>query len=151
MVGTHLEGRESPLSYIRKKSSYNKLESECRSKGWSVIPLYVDVAALGHINTTWSMMSKAMGMTNNESKRSRLRCTKIALQLSHPSVPQANRMVKPTPKPKPSSNTSPNLNPNPNPNPTPNLKGRVGLAVPSRSYKHRQPELDPRIGAEKSF
>ena len=37
-------------SYIRKKSSYNKITSECRSKGWSVIPLYVEIAALGHIN-----------------------------------------------------------------------------------------------------
>ena len=40
-------------SYIRKKSNYDKLASECRCKGWSVIPLYVEVAALGHINTTW--------------------------------------------------------------------------------------------------
>ena len=38
MVGTHLTMVKSTLeSYIRKKSSYNKLESECRSKGWSVI------------------------------------------------------------------------------------------------------------------
>ena len=46
-------------SSIRKKSSYNKLESECRSKGWSVIPLHVEDAALGHLNITWGMMSKA--------------------------------------------------------------------------------------------
>ena len=70
-------------SYIRKKSSYNKLESECRSKGWSVIPLYVDVAALGHISTTWSMMSKAMGMKRVECKRSRLTCTKVVLRCSY--------------------------------------------------------------------
>ena len=27
--------------------------------------------------------------------------------------------------------------------------GRVGLAVPSRSHNHRQPEFDPRIDAQK--
>ena len=70
-------------SYIRKKSSYNKLENECRIKGWSVIPLYVEVAALGHINTAWSMLSKALGMKNNESKQLRLKCTKIALRCSY--------------------------------------------------------------------
>ena len=64
-------------SYIRKHNSYNKLESECKSEGWSVIPLCVEAGALGHINTTWGMMSKALGMTNNESKRMRLKCTKI--------------------------------------------------------------------------
>ena len=40
-------------SYIPKKNGYNKLGSECRSEGWSVIPLHVEVAARGHINTTW--------------------------------------------------------------------------------------------------
>ena len=70
-------------SYIRKKSSCNKLESECRSKGWSVIPLYVKPAALRHVNTTWGMMSKAMGMKMVESKRLRLKCSKIALHCSY--------------------------------------------------------------------
>ena len=49
-------------SYIRKKCSYNKLESECRNKGWSVIPLYVKVDDPRHVNTTWGRLSKAMGM-----------------------------------------------------------------------------------------
>ena len=63
VVGTHLTvGREPYRLLHRQKRSYNKLESECRSKGWCVIPLYVEVAALGHINTTWGMMRKAMGM-----------------------------------------------------------------------------------------
>ena len=69
-------------SYIRKKSSCNKLESKCRIKGWSAIPLYVEVGALGHISTTWGMMSKALGMKNNDSKPLRLKCTKIALRCS---------------------------------------------------------------------
>ena len=67
-------------AYVRNKSSYNKLESECRSKGWSVIPLHVEVAALRHINTTGGMMGKAMGMKVIESKRSRLKCMKIVLR-----------------------------------------------------------------------
>ena len=29
--------------------------------------------------------------------------------------------------------------------------GKVGLAVPSRSHKHRQPKFDPRIDAQKSI
>ena len=70
-------------SFIRKKSSYNKLESECRSKGWLVIPLYVEVGALGHISTTWGMVSKALGTKKNESKQLRLKCTKIALRRSY--------------------------------------------------------------------
>ena len=70
-------------SYTRKNSSYNKLESEYRSKAWSGISLYVEVGALGHINTTWGMMSTSMGMTNNESKRLRLTCTKITLRCSY--------------------------------------------------------------------
>ena len=54
---------------------------DCRER---VIPLYVETAALGHINTTWGMLSKTMGMTRDESKQSRLQYTKIAaLQLSH--------------------------------------------------------------------
>ena len=46
-------------SYIRKKSTHNRLESECRTNGWSVIPMCVKLGALGHINTTWGEMSKA--------------------------------------------------------------------------------------------
>ena len=33
--------------------SCSKLDGECRSKGWSVISLYVEVTALGGINTTY--------------------------------------------------------------------------------------------------
>ena len=76
-------------SYIRS----NKLESECSSKGRSGIPLYLEVAALGHVNTTWGMMSKAIGMKRVGRKWLRLKCSKIALHLSHLPVPQANRMV----------------------------------------------------------
>ena len=57
-----------------------------------MIPLYVEVATLGHINTTGGMMSKAIGMKSNESKRLSLKCTKIALQLLHLPVPQAETM-----------------------------------------------------------
>ena len=59
-------------SHIRKKSSYNKLVRECRSKGLFVIPLYVEDAALGHVNTTWGMMRKAMGMKGVQSKKRRV-------------------------------------------------------------------------------
>ena len=39
VVGTHLAvGREPKASYTTKKYSYDKLESECKSQGWSVIP-----------------------------------------------------------------------------------------------------------------
>ena len=58
-----------------------------------MIPLSVKVAALGHSNTMWRMMSKAMGMKKDESKRLRLRCTKIALQLSYLPVPQSETMA----------------------------------------------------------
>ena len=70
-------------SYIRKKSSYNKLESECRSKGWSMIPLYAEVATLGHVDTMRRMMSNAMGITRVQSERLRLKWTKIALRCSY--------------------------------------------------------------------
>ena len=70
-------------AYTRKKSSYSKLESECRSGECSMIPLYVEVAALGHTNTTWGMVSKALGMMKNESKRLRLKCTKVVLRCSY--------------------------------------------------------------------
>ena len=70
-------------SFIRKKRSYNKLETECKTNGWSVIPLYVEVAALGHINTTWGRMSKAMSMPKPESKRLRLKFATIALRCSY--------------------------------------------------------------------
>ena len=79
-------------SYNRKKSSYSKLESECRSKGWSMILLYVEVAALGHVDTTWDTMSKAVGMKRVESKFLRLKYTKIALQVSNLIVLQAKIM-----------------------------------------------------------
>ena len=49
-------------SYIRKKGKYKELERQCGSAGWTAIPLYVEVAALGHANTTWGMMNKAIGM-----------------------------------------------------------------------------------------
>ena len=48
-----------------------------------MIPLYVEAAALGYINTTWGMMSKALGMRKNESKRLRLKGTEIALRCSY--------------------------------------------------------------------
>ena len=70
-------------SYIRKKAKYNELERQCGSAGWTVIPLYVEVAALGHANTTWGMMSKAIGMKKRDSKRLRLKCSKIALRCSY--------------------------------------------------------------------
>ena len=70
-------------SHIRKKRSCNKLESECKSKGWSVIPLYVEVAARRHENTMLGMMSKAMGMKRFESKRLRLKCSEVALHCSY--------------------------------------------------------------------
>ena len=54
------------VSYIRNKSNYNKLESECRSQGSSVIPQCVEADALGHVNTTWGMLSKDMGMKRVE-------------------------------------------------------------------------------------
>ena len=73
-------------------SSYNKLESECTSTGWLVIPLYFEVATLRHINTTWGMVTKALDMKKNVSKRLRLKCTKIARQVSHLPVSQAERM-----------------------------------------------------------
>ena len=44
---TSLWEKKLTESHNRKKSSYNRLESECRSEGWSVIPLnvvYVEVA-----------------------------------------------------------------------------------------------------------
>ena len=70
-------------AYIRKKAKYNELERQCGSAGWTVIPLYVEVAALGHANTTWGMMSKAIGMKKRDSKRLRLKCSKIALRCSY--------------------------------------------------------------------
>ena len=39
-----------------------------------MIPLYVERAALGHINTTWGMMSNTLGMKKNERKIA-LRCS----------------------------------------------------------------------------
>ena len=44
-----------------------------------MIPLYVEIGALGHVNTTWGMISQMMGMTSFESKRLRLRinCCRI--------------------------------------------------------------------------
>ena len=45
-----------------KTGSYKRLENECRSKGWSVNILYVEVAVLGQARTTWGMMSKVVGM-----------------------------------------------------------------------------------------
>ena len=68
-------------SYVRKKG--NKLESECRHNGWTVIPLYVEVGARGAINTTWGRMSKAMGMSKTESKELRFKCSRIALRCSY--------------------------------------------------------------------
>ena len=70
-------------AYTRKKAKYNALETQCRSAGWTVIPLTCEVGALGHINTTWGRMSKAMGMSNAESKRLRWKCSKIALRCSY--------------------------------------------------------------------
>ena len=54
-------------------SSYNKLESECTSTGWLVIPLYVEVATPRHINTTWGMITKALDTKKHVSKRLRLK------------------------------------------------------------------------------
>ena len=65
-------------SYIRKKSTYNRLQSECRTNGWSVIPMSVEVGALGHINIMWGEMSKEMGIPKAVSEPGanapRLRC-----------------------------------------------------------------------------
>ena len=48
-----------------------------------MIPLHAKVVALRHINTTWGMMSKALGMERVESKWLRLKCRKIALCCSY--------------------------------------------------------------------
>ena len=48
-----------------------------------MIPLYVEVAALRHVNTTWGMMSQAMRMGSVESKHLRLKCSKIELRCSY--------------------------------------------------------------------
>ena len=70
-------------AYIRKKGKYNKLDMQCRDAGWTVIPLYVEVGALGNVNTTWNWMSKAMGMRKKESKELRQKCSRIALRCSY--------------------------------------------------------------------
>ena len=77
---TSLWERNLTQSYIRKKSSYDKLERECRSMGWSVIPLYVEAIGPNHLKTTWGMMSKTVGMKKDASKRLSLKCTKIAMR-----------------------------------------------------------------------
>ena len=84
MAGTHLAvGGDLTNSYIRKKSNYSELQRQCGSAEWTTILLYVEVAALGHANTTWGMMSKAIGMKKPESKRLILKCRKIALRCSY--------------------------------------------------------------------
>ena len=44
-----LRGENLSESYIKTN---NKLESDCRDKRWTVIPVYVEVATLGHVNTS---------------------------------------------------------------------------------------------------
>ena len=46
-------------------------------------PLYVEVAALKHVNTMWGMMSKAVGMKRVEIKQVSLKCSKTVLRCSY--------------------------------------------------------------------
>jgi hypothetical protein len=70
-------------SYLRKKGRYNKLEKLVKMAGWGVTPLYAEVGTLGKVNKTWGEMSKGLGMTKAESKRLKLKCSKIALRCSY--------------------------------------------------------------------
>ena len=45
--------------------------------------MYVEVGALGNVNTTWNWMSKAIGMHKKESKELRHKCSRIALRCSY--------------------------------------------------------------------
>ena len=54
--------------------------------------MYVEVAVLGHIETTRGMMSELMAMKMGENKWLRPKCTKIALQKSHLPVSLAKIM-----------------------------------------------------------
>ena len=80
-------------SYVRKKSSYNKLWSERRSKGWSV----------SHCMLTFLLSSVPFLLSRVPTQREvyyaverkplRLECSlRCALQLSHLPMPQAERM-----------------------------------------------------------
>ena len=45
-------------------------------------PLYIEVGARGYINNKWCTMSKALGMTNKESKALRHQSSTIAQKCS---------------------------------------------------------------------
>jgi len=51
--------------------------------GWGMTPLCVEVGTRGEINKTWGEMSKGLAMTKAESKRLKLKCSKIALRCSY--------------------------------------------------------------------
>ncbi len=86
-------------AYTRKKAKYNALETQCRSAGWTVIPLTCEDGALGHINTTWGRMSNAIGMSNADRQRLTRNCSKIALLATYPLSHSPKRTASTTPPP----------------------------------------------------
>ena len=69
--------------HMKKHYKYNKLAIAIKAKGWTAIPLCVEVGARGYINSTpWEHMRKELGMRNRESKSLNARVAKVAQRCS---------------------------------------------------------------------
>ena len=69
--------------HMKKHDKYNKLAIAIRDKGWTAIPLCVEVGARGYINHKWGRMCKVLGMRVRENKALRARVTEVSQRCSY--------------------------------------------------------------------
>ena len=69
--------------HMRKHDKYNKLAIAIRAKGWTAIPLCVEVGARGYINHKWGAMRKVLGMRDWENKALRAHVTEVSQRCSY--------------------------------------------------------------------
>ena len=69
--------------HMKKHDKYNKLAIAIRAKGWTAIPLCIEVGARGYINHKWGRMRKVLGMRDWENKALRARVTQVSQRCSY--------------------------------------------------------------------
>ena len=83
-LNVSIEWEENMSSWhMKKHDKYNKLAIAIRAKGWTAIPLCVEVGARGYINHKWGHMRKVLGMRNWENKSLQAHVTQVAQRCSY--------------------------------------------------------------------
>jgi hypothetical protein len=69
--------------HMRKHDKYNPLAIAIDAKGWTAIPLCVEVGARGYINHKWGQMRKVLGMRDWENKALQAHVAQVAQRCSY--------------------------------------------------------------------